>query len=69
MIAINKLQQQFALQLKALAALQVKAEESVRLRRQLRVQQYKLQQEYLQKITGWQKKLEKTTHFRMIVYI
>jgi len=69
LIAINKLQQQLAVQLKALSALQVKAEESVRLRRQLRVQEYKLQQDYLRKITGWQKKLEKTTHFRMIVYI
>jgi hypothetical protein len=69
MAAMNKLNQQLAQQLKALASLQVKAEESVQLRRQLQTRQLKLQQDYLRKMTGWQKKLEKTTHVRMIVYI
>lgn len=67
--AMTKLNQQLTQQLKALAALQTKAEESVQLRRQLQTRQVKLQQDYLRKMTGWQKKLEKTTHIRMIVYI
>ena len=67
--AMTRLNQQLAQQLKALAALQVKGEESVQLRRQLQTRQLKLQQDYLRKMTGWQKKLEKTTHIRMIVYI
>jgi beta-lactamase regulating signal transducer with metallopeptidase domain len=67
--AIVNLQQQTAVQLKALAALQAKAAESVHLRHQIQTRQQKIQQEYLRKITGWQKKLETTTHIRMIVYI
>jgi Zn-dependent protease with chaperone function len=67
--AIAKLQQQTAVQLKALSDLQGKSTESVHLRRQIHTQQQKLQQEYLKKITSWQKKLEMTTHIRMIVYI
>jgi beta-lactamase regulating signal transducer with metallopeptidase domain len=67
--AIVNLQQQTAVQLKALAALQAKAAESVHLRHQIQTQQQSIQREYLKKITGWQKKLETTTHIRMIVYI
>jgi len=67
--AIAKLQQQTIIQLKALSDLQTKAAGSVHLRHQIRTQQQKLQQEYLKKITGWQKKLETTTRIRMIVYI
>jgi len=69
MAAVAKLQQQTALQLKALAGLQTKAAGSVHLRHQIQTRQLKLEQEYLKKITGWQKKLETTTHIRMIVYI
>jgi Zn-dependent protease with chaperone function len=67
--AIRQLQIQLSVQLKDLAALKPKAEESVRLRRQLRVREVQLQQEYLQKIIDWQKKWEKATHVRTIVYI
>lgn len=67
--AIAQLQQETEAQLKTLAALQTKAAESVRLRRQIQMQRQKLQQEYLKKIAGWQKKLETTTHIRLIVYI
>jgi beta-lactamase regulating signal transducer with metallopeptidase domain len=67
--AMIKLNQQLATQLKALSALQIKAQESVQLRQQLRARQLLLQQDYLRKMTIWQKKLEKTTHFKMIVYI
>jgi hypothetical protein len=67
--AIVKLQQQTAIQLKELSDLQSKAVESVHLRRQIRAQKEKLQRDYLKKITGWQKKLETSTHIRMIVYI
>jgi hypothetical protein len=69
LIAMNKLNQELAAQLKALSALQIKAQESVQLRQQLRARQLQLQQDYLRKMTGWQKKLEKTAHFKMIVYI
>jgi hypothetical protein len=69
MAAMAKLQRETALQLKALSELQAKATESVHLRHQIQTQQQKLQREYLKKITGWQKKLETTTHIRMIVYI
>ena len=67
--AIAKLQRETALQLKALADLQLKATESVHLRQQIQTRQQKIQREYLKKISGWQKKLETTTHIRMIVYI
>ena len=67
--AIAKLQQETGLQLRGLAALQAKAAGSVHLRNQIQAQQQKIQREYLKKITGWQKKLETTTHIRMIVYI
>ena len=67
--AIGKLQEQTATRLKALAALQAKASESVDLRRRIRAEQQKIQSEYLQKISTWQHKLEKTTHVRVIVYI
>jgi beta-lactamase regulating signal transducer with metallopeptidase domain len=69
MTAMGNLQRETALQLKALSELQAKATESVHLRHQIQTQQQKLQREYLKKITGWQKKLETTTHIRMIVYI
>ena len=68
MAALNQLQKEFAAQEKALATLRAKAEESIRFRQQFNQQQLKLQQEYLKKITNWQKKLEKVSHFR-IVYI
>jgi len=67
--AIFKLQQQTSIQLKALSNLQAKAGESVHLRRQIQTQEQKLQREYLKKVISWQKKLETTTHIRMIVYI
>lgn len=67
--AIAQLQQETEVQMKALAALQTKATESVRLRQQIQTQRQKLQREYLKKIMSWQKKLETTTHIRMIVYI
>ena len=67
--AIANLQQQTAVQLKALANLGSKATESVHMRRQIHSQQLKIQQDYLRKINTWQQKLEKTTHIRMIVYI
>jgi beta-lactamase regulating signal transducer with metallopeptidase domain len=69
MAAINKLQEQTATRLKALAALQAKAMESVDLRRRIKAEQNKIQSEYLRKISTWQHKLEKTTHVRVIVYI
>jgi beta-lactamase regulating signal transducer with metallopeptidase domain len=69
LVAIAKLQQETALQLRALAKLRTKANQSVHLRRQIQTRQQKLQQEYLKKITSWQKKLETTAHIRMIVYI
>jgi BlaR1 peptidase M56 len=68
MAALNQLQKEFAAQERALAALRAKAQESIRFRQQFNQQQLKLQQQYLKKITNWQKKLEKISHFR-IVYI
>ncbi|HET6254802.1 MAG TPA: M56 family metallopeptidase [Puia sp.] len=67
--AMAKLQEQTAVQLKALNDLRAKAVGSVHLRHQIEAQQQKLQRDYLKKITSWQKKLETTTHIRMIVYI
>ena len=67
--AIAQLQQQTAVQLKALSNLQTKATESVRLRNQIREQQQKIQLDYLKKIKNWQQKLEKATHIKVIVYI
>ncbi|HTR32037.1 MAG TPA: M56 family metallopeptidase [Puia sp.] len=67
--AISKLQEQTAKRLKALAALQPKAAESVDLRRRIKAEKKKIELEYLQKITTWQHKLEKTTHVRVVVYI
>jgi beta-lactamase regulating signal transducer with metallopeptidase domain len=67
--AMTKLQQQTEAKLKALNDLRPKAAESVQLRRSIQAQQLKIQQDYLQKITSWQKKLEKTTHVRVVVYI
>jgi beta-lactamase regulating signal transducer with metallopeptidase domain len=68
MAALNQLQKELAAQEKALATLRAKAEESIRFRQQFNQQQLKLQQQYLKKISSWQKKLEKVSHFR-IVYI
>lgn len=67
--AITKLQQQTETKLKALNDLRAKAAESVQLRRSIQAQQLKIQQDYLRKISSWQKKLEKTTHVRVVVYI
>jgi beta-lactamase regulating signal transducer with metallopeptidase domain len=67
--AIKQLQLQLSAQLKALSALQTKSYESVHLRQELRIRELNLQHQYLQKISVWQKKLEKVTHFKMIVYI
>jgi beta-lactamase regulating signal transducer with metallopeptidase domain len=67
--AIAKLQQQTAEQLKTLSDLRAGATGSVHFRHQIRAQQQKLQREYLEKISSWQKKLETTTRIRMIVYI
>jgi Zn-dependent protease with chaperone function len=67
--AIKQLQLQLSAQLRALSALQTKSDESVHLRQNLQIREMKLQHQYLQKISVWQKKLEKVTHFKMIVYI
>jgi Zn-dependent protease with chaperone function len=67
--AIKQLQLQLSAQLKALSAVQTKSYESVHLRQELRNRELNLQRQYLQKISVWQKKLEKVTHFKMIVYI
>jgi beta-lactamase regulating signal transducer with metallopeptidase domain len=67
--AIARLQQETVAQLKILADLQAKATGSVHLRQEIQTRQQKLQREYLKKITNWQKKLETTSHIRMIVYI
>jgi beta-lactamase regulating signal transducer with metallopeptidase domain len=67
--AIKQLQLQLSAQLRALSAIQTKSDESVHLRQALRIRELNLQHQYLQKISVWQKKLEKVTHFKMIVYI
>jgi beta-lactamase regulating signal transducer with metallopeptidase domain len=67
--AINKLQQQTAARLKTLDAQRIPAEESVHLRRQLESRQLKIQQDYINRIISLQKKLEKSTHIKVIVYI
>jgi hypothetical protein len=67
--AIKQLQLQLSTQLRALSALQTKSDESVHLRQELHTRELKLQHLYLQKISVWQKKLEKVSHFKMIVYI
>jgi beta-lactamase regulating signal transducer with metallopeptidase domain len=67
--AIKQLQLQLSGQLKALSAIQTKSDQSIQLRQELRIRQLNLQHQYLQKISVWQKKLEKVTHFKMIVYI
>jgi hypothetical protein len=55
--------------MKALAAQQVKAAESLQLRRQLQSRELQLQQLYLKKIAEFEKRLEKAGHLRMIVNI
>lgn len=75
--AISRLQQQMTAQFKALTALrnktlagmQARPDQEARLLDQFRAEQLKMQRQYIQKITDWQRKLEKTTHIRMIVYI
>jgi hypothetical protein len=67
--AMNNLHRQFEAQLKALTAQEVKASESLQLRRQLQSRELQLQQLYLKKVSEWAKRLEKTAHLRMIVYI
>lgn len=67
--AIAQLQQQTAVQLKALTNLRTKASESVRLRNQIYFQQQKIELDYLKKIRSWQQKLQSATHVRVIVHI
>ena len=67
--ALNNLHRQFEEQMKALAAQQAKAAESLQLRRQVQSRQVQLQQLYLKKIAEFEKRLEKAGHLRMIVDI
>jgi hypothetical protein len=67
--ALNNLHQQFEEQMKALAAQQVKAAESLQLRRQVQSREVQLQQLYLKKVAEFEKRLEKAGHLRMIVDI
>ena len=67
--ALNNLHRQFEEQMKALGAQQVKAAESLQLRRQVQSRQVQLQQLYLKKIAEFEKRLEKAGHLRMIVDI
>ena len=67
--ALNNLHRQFEEQMNALALAQVKAAESLQLRRQIQSREFQLQQLYLKKIAEFEKRLEKTTHLRMIVNI
>lgn len=69
MAAINKLQQQTAARLKTLDAQRIPAAESVHLRHQLDSRQLKIQQDYINRIISLQKKLEKSTRIKVIVYI
>ncbi len=67
--AMNNLHRQFEKQLKTLTAEEIKAEESLQLRRQVRARELQLQQLYLKKISEWEKRLEMTSRLRMIVNI
>jgi hypothetical protein len=69
LIALNNLHRQFEEQMKALTVQQVKASESLQMRRQLQSREVELQQLYLKKIAEFEKRLEKTSHLRMIVDI
>jgi beta-lactamase regulating signal transducer with metallopeptidase domain len=67
--ALNNLHRQFEEQMKALGDQQIKASESLQLRRQLQSRQVQLQQLYLKKMVEFEKRLEKAGHLRMIVDI
>lgn len=67
--ALNNLHRQFEEQLKALTAQEIKTAESLQLRLQLQSRELQLQQLYLKKVSECVKRLEKTAHIRMIVYI
>jgi beta-lactamase regulating signal transducer with metallopeptidase domain len=67
--AIAKLQQQMVSQWQALNNLRVKAAGSVRMRKEIDTRQLQLQKDYIMKIETWQRKLQKTTKIRVIVYI
>src|SRR6185312_12519509 len=67
--AIAQLQQQTASQILALDRLRTKAAMSVRLRQQIDSRKLQLQQDYNRKIDSWQKRLQKTVHIKVIVYI
>jgi beta-lactamase regulating signal transducer with metallopeptidase domain len=67
--ALNNLHRQFEEQMKALTVQQVKAAESLQMRRQLQSREVELQQLYLKKIAEFEKRLEKASHLRMIVDI
>jgi len=67
--ALNNLHRQFEEQMNALAVAQAKATESLQLRRQIQSREFQLQQLYLKKMAEFEKRLEKTTHLRMIVNI
>jgi beta-lactamase regulating signal transducer with metallopeptidase domain len=67
--ALNNLHRQFEEQMKALSAQQVKAAESLQMRRQLQSREIELQQLYLKKMAEFEKRLEKAGHLRMVVDI
>jgi hypothetical protein len=67
--ALNNLHRQFEEQMKALATQQIKASESLQLRRQVQSREVQLQQLYLKKIAEFEKRLERASHLRMIVDI
>jgi beta-lactamase regulating signal transducer with metallopeptidase domain len=67
--ALNNLHRQFEEQMNALAVAQAKAAESLQLRRQIQSREFQLEQLYLKKMAEFEKRLEKTTHLRMIVNI
>jgi|GEM_PF-2408294 beta-lactamase regulating signal transducer with metallopeptidase domain len=67
--AINNLHRQAEDQMKALSAQEIKAAESLPLRRQLQSRELQLQQLYLKKIIELEKRMQKAGHLRMIVDI
>jgi hypothetical protein len=67
--AINNLHRQFEDEMKALSAQEIKAAESLSLRRQLQSRELQLQQLYLKKMVELEKRMQKAGHLKMIVDI
>ena len=67
--AINNLHRQFEDEMKALSTQEIKAAESLPLRRQLQSRELQLQQLYLKKIVELEKRMQKAGHLKMIVDI